>query len=111
MANRGSMHADNIHGTWIFPRNADNIHRTWIFPRNVDTQITVESSIFGSEFIALRIATEMVAGLRYKIRLFGLPIDRPADVFCDNLSVVNNVSIPSYLLIEKQIEFCFLFKK
>ena len=37
VANRSSMRADNIHGTWIFSQNADNIHGTWIFPRNADT--------------------------------------------------------------------------
>ena len=42
VANCVSMHADNIHGTWIFSQNADNIHRTWIFPQNEDNQNTVE---------------------------------------------------------------------
>ena len=90
VANRGSMRADNIHGTWIFPRNED-------------TQNTVESSRLVSEFIALRVATEMIEGFRYKIRTFGVPIDGPADVFCDNQSVVTNVSIPSYVLNKKNI--------
>ena len=35
-----------------------------------ERQNTVESSIFGSEFIALQIATEMIDGLRYKLRMF-----------------------------------------
>ena len=47
-------------------------------------QNTVESSSFGSEFIASQIATEMVEGLMYKIHMFGLAIDGPDDVFCDN---------------------------
>ena len=64
-------------------------------------QNTVESSSFGSEFIALRIATEMIEGLRYKLRMFGVTIDGPADVFCDNQSVVTNVSIPSSVLNKK----------
>ena len=46
-------------------------------------QNTVESSSFGSEFIALQITTEMIEGLMYKIRMFGVPIDGPADDFCD----------------------------
>ena len=105
VANRGSMRADNIHGTWIFPQNAVNIHGTWIFPQNADTQNTVESSSFGSEFIALRIATEMIEELRYKLSMLGVPIDVPADVFCDNQSVVTNVIIPSYVLNKKKILF------
>ena len=101
VANCGSMWADNIHAMWMIPQNADNIHRTWIVPRNADTQNKVESSSFGSEFIALQIATKIIEGLRYKIRMFGVPINRPADVFCDNQSVVTNVSIPSSVLKKK----------
>ena len=107
VANRSSMRADNIHGTQIFPQNADNIHGTWIFPRNADTQNTVESSIFGSKFIALRIATEMIKGLRYKLRMFGVSINGPAGVFCSNQLVVTNVSIPSYFLNKKHNSLCY----
>ena len=34
-------------------------------------QNTVESSTFGSEFVALRIATELITSFRYKLRMFG----------------------------------------
>ena len=34
--------------------------------------------------------------------MFVVPIDGPADVFCDNQSVVTNVSIPSSVLNQKQ---------
>ena len=64
-------------------------------------QNTVESSTFGSEFIALRIAAEKCQGLRYKLRMFGVPIDGPTHVFCDNQSVTNNASIPTSLLSKK----------
>ena len=43
----------------------------------------------------------MIEGLRYKLRLFGVPIDFPADVFFDNQSVVTNASIPSFVLNNK----------
>ncbi|MGH7955267.1 MAG: hypothetical protein ACREOZ_04830 [Gloeomargaritales cyanobacterium] len=61
-------------------------------------QNTVESSTFGSEFIALKIAVEMVEGLRYKLRMFGVPLDGPANGFCDNNSVVRNVTDPASTL-------------
>jgi hypothetical protein len=48
-------------------------------------QNTVESSTFGSEFVALRTAVELIIGLRYKLRMFGVPINHPANVFCNNL--------------------------
>ena len=38
-------------------------------------QNIIESSIFGSKFVALRIATEKITSLRYKLRIMGDPID------------------------------------
>ena len=70
-------------------------------------QNTVESSTFGSEFIALRIAAEMCQSLRYKLRMFGVPVDGPTSVFCDNQSVTNNVSIPTSLLNKKHNAICY----
>lgn len=39
-------------------------------------QATVETSTFGSEFIAMRIAVEMIEAMKYKLYMFGIPIDR-----------------------------------
>lgn len=64
-------------------------------------QSTVESSTFGSEYIALRQATEMIEGLRYKLRTFGVPLDGPAYTFCDNQSVVSNSTRPESPLKKK----------
>jgi hypothetical protein len=47
-------------------------------------QNTVETSSFGSEFIAARITVELIEGLRYKLRMFGIPIDGPANVYCNS---------------------------
>ena len=38
-------------------------------------QNTVESSTFGSEFMAMRIAIEIIEGLWYKLRMMRVPID------------------------------------
>ena len=61
-------------------------------------QNTVESSTFGSEFVAMRIAIEMIEGLRYKLRMMGVAIDGPSNVFCDNNTVVINSSCPESVL-------------
>jgi len=53
-------------------------------------QNTVETSTFGSEFIALKTAVEMIEGLRYKLRMMGIEVIGPTDVLCDNESVVKN---------------------
>ena len=64
-------------------------------------QNTVETSTFGSEFTALKNAVELVEALRYKLRMFGIPIEGPTNVFCDNESVYKNVSTPESVLKKK----------
>jgi hypothetical protein len=64
-------------------------------------QNTVEAATFGSEFVALRICKELVVALRYKLRMFGVPINGPANVFCDNRGVVKNASTPESVLQKK----------
>lgn len=64
-------------------------------------QNTIETSTFGSEFVALRIATELIISLRYKLRMFGVPINGATNVFCDNHGVVKNTSIPESVLTKK----------
>jgi len=44
-------------------------------------QNTVETSTFGAEFVALRIAVELIEGLRYKLRMMGVPIDGSCTTF------------------------------
>jgi len=53
-------------------------------------QNTVEVSTFSSEFVAIRILVEMIVALRYKLRMFGVPIDGPCNVCCDNKSVTKS---------------------
>ena len=83
-------------GILIFVQNAPII---WFSKR----QNTVESSSFGSEFVALRLAKEMIVALRYKLRMFGVVIEGPANVFCDNNGVVKNTSLPESTLGKKHV--------
>jgi hypothetical protein len=64
-------------------------------------QNTVETSTFGSEYIAARVAVELIKALRYKLRMFGIPVDRPTNVYCDNHGVVVNSSMPESTLKKK----------
>ena len=70
-------------------------------------QTTVESSTFGSEFVALRLAAEQIISLRYKLRMFGVPIEGYANVFCDNESVFINASTAESRLKKKHNSICF----
>ena len=88
----GNMVTRRSHtGIIIFLQNAPIL---WYSKR----QNTVETSSFGSEFVALCIAKEMIVGLRYKLRMFGVPIVGPASILCDNRGVVKNTSLPASVL-------------
>ena len=65
------------------------------------SQATVETSTFGSEFVAMRIAVELVEALRYKLRMFGIPLLGPTNAFCDNEAVTKNVIYPESTLKKK----------
>ena len=64
-------------------------------------QNSVETSTFGSEFTAMKQAVELLKALRYKLRMFGIPIDGPANVYCDNEAMYKNVANPSSVLSKK----------
>jgi hypothetical protein len=61
----------------------------------------VEAATFGSKMAALRICKEFIVAMRYKLRMFGIPIEGPANVFCDNHGVVKNTSTPESMLMKK----------
>jgi hypothetical protein len=46
-------------------------------------------------------AVELIASLRYKLRMFGVPIDGATDMFCDNEAVYKNASTPESQLRKK----------
>lgn len=81
-------------GILLFVQNSPIL---WLSRR----QNTVETSTFGSEFVALRTARDMIVAMRYKLRMFGVPLEGPAQVFCDNQGVVKNTSIPESVLSKK----------
>ena len=64
-------------------------------------QTTVETSSYGSELVAARIAIELVIELRYKLRMLGVPVDSPTHLLGDNMSVVLNTTVPSSQLKKK----------
>ena len=70
-------------------------------------QNTVESSTFGSEFIALKQAIDLTEGLRYKLRMMGIPFDETTTVWCDNEAVVTNTTAPESTLKKKHNAICY----
>jgi hypothetical protein len=70
-------------------------------------QPTVDSSIFGAEFVEMKNEIETTRGLRYKLRMMGVIIDGPPYVYGDNMSVVHNTQRPEYVLKKKSNAICY----
>lgn len=54
-------------------------------------------------------AVELLKSLRYKFRIFGVPIDGEANVYCDNEDVYKNVAIPLLVLSKKMHSISYHF--
>ena len=64
-------------------------------------QKTVETSTYGSELVAARVATEAIMEYRYNLRMLGVEVDGPALMLGDNMSVILNTTVPSSMLKKK----------
>ena len=72
-------------------------------------QTSVESSTFGSEFVAMKQCCEYLRGLRYKLRMMGIPCNGPVYIQGDNQSVLANTTIPESTLKKKSQSLCYHF--
>ena len=59
------------------------------------------------DFVTLRIATKLIESPIYNIRCFGVWIDFPYIIFCDNKLVVANASVSDSLLNERHNAICY----
>jgi hypothetical protein len=75
---------------------------TWFSKR----QPTVETSVFGAEFVAMKNGMEAARGLRCKLRMMGIPIEGPAYVCGDNMSAIHNTQRPESMLKKKSNSVC-----
>ena len=72
-------------------------------------QNMVESSTFGSEFVALQIVMELITLFWYKLRMFGILLDGHANIFCNNKIVYQNSSFVELQLKQKHNLICYHF--
>lgn len=70
-------------------------------------QNTVETSTFSSEFIVMKVCVEQITALRFKLRMFGIPVNSPTDVLCDNQACVNNSSKVESVLNKKHCSLAY----
>ena len=76
---------------------------TWFSKR----QPTVETSVFGAEFVAMKNGMETLRGLRYKLRMMGVPLSGPSFIYGDNMSVIHNRQRPESMLRKKSNSICY----
>ena len=67
------------------------------------------TSSFGAEFIAMKSCCEYIRGLRYKLRMMGIPVELPTFVLGDNQSVLVNSSKPHSSLKKKSSSIAYHF--
>jgi hypothetical protein len=67
--------------------------------------------VFGAEFVALKTGLEAIRGIRYKLRMMGVPLDSPTYVYVDNMSVVHNTQRPESTLNKKSNSICYHFAR
>ncbi len=79
----------------------NNTPITWLSKR----QKTVETSTYGSELVAARIAVDLIIEMRYKLRMLGVPIEDTSCLVGDNMAVVINTTLPS-LALKKKHQAC-----
>ena len=72
-------------------------------------QTSVESSSFGSEFVAMKQCCEYIRGLRDKLRMMGIPVEGPMYIYGDNQSVLANTTIPDSTLKKKSQSIAYHF--
>ena len=64
-------------------------------------QKTVESSTYGSELVASRIAVEKIIAMRYFLHMLGCNLEPSSLLLGDNMAVVLNTTIPSSTIKKK----------
>ena len=79
----------------------NNTPLTWISKR----QKTVETSTYGPELVAARIAIDLIVEWRYKLQMLGIQIEESSYLVGDNMSVVINTILPS-LALKKKHQAC-----
>ncbi len=70
-------------------------------------QATIETPVFGAEFVAMKHGIEKLRGLRYKLRMMGIPLTGPFFIYGDNKSQITNSTKPESTLKKKCNSICY----
>jgi len=104
---------DASHGSDTVTRRSRTGFLVWVNSALVHwtskKQTSVETSSFGSEFIAMKQCCEYLRGLRYKLRMMGIPVLGPCYIYGDNQSVLANTTNPGSMLKKKAQSIAYHF--
>ncbi len=75
----------------------------WVYEK----QATIEISVFGAEFVAMKHSIEKLQGLQYKLCMMGIPLTGPSFIYADNKLQVTNSTRPELTLKKKCNSICY----
>ncbi len=70
-------------------------------------QGAVQTSTYGAEFSAMRLATEETITIRYMLRALGINVSKPSSLSGDNAGVISNATVPDASLKKKHVALSF----
>ena len=70
---------------------------------------TIEGAVIRAGFVAMKQGVDVLRGIRFKLQIMCVNIDRPTYVYGDNISVINNTSTPDSVLKKKSNSICYHF--
>jgi len=72
-------------------------------------QGAIQTSTYGAEFSAMRLATEEAHTMRYMLRSLGIRVEKPTRLYGDNLGVIQNATMPEGTLKKKHVALSYHF--
>ena len=72
-----------------------------------EQQATIETSVFGAEFVAMKMGMESLRGPRYKLLMMGVGISGPSYIYGNNMSVIHNTLRPESMPKKKSNSICY----
>ena len=70
-------------------------------------QATIETSVFGAEFVAMKIGMESLRRLCYTLCMMGVGISGPSYIYGNNMLVIYNTQRPESMLKKKSNSTCY----
>ena len=64
-------------------------------------QAILETSVFEATFLGMKIVMETLRGIRYKLRVMGVPISGPSYIYSNSMLVIHNPQRPESKLKNK----------